>query len=197
MKPFKWVAGFPLTLAVFLLHWLFSLNYLFSCPQWARLQNGRRKELHVPHFVCESSVHQFHVLLPGEKATSNGHVCTRNHVILDQSRQWLAILQTKTDKWRMKINFKSHSNSWSSAWRLPISHSLAWQPCLWASACASHLESKLPPKAHAQGFQIGFYLCHLPTVLYQNCFKLIYSLQAFSPQFHLVLVTPAYFGIYA
>lgn len=97
--------------SLFYSHHLFSPNYLLSCPQRTGLQDGRRKELHTSHSVCESSVHQLHILLPAEKAASNGHVCTRNHVILDQPCQWLAILQTKTDKRRTKKKLKSHSNS--------------------------------------------------------------------------------------
>lgn len=141
-------------------------NYLLSCPQWKRLQDGRRKELHAPHFVRESSVHELHILLPVEKATSNCHVCTWNHVVLDQSCQRLPILQIKTHKKRKKGQTLSHTLIPN---HLPGSH-LSARAFPYIPYCPMHthtrpfLGNKLPPKSRDR-VTTGFYFCHLPTVL--------------------------------
>lgn len=70
-----------------------------------------RKELHTPHFVCESSVHQLHILLPAEKAASNGHVCPTNHVIMDSPANGWPSYKSKQVREGQKIKKKQQEKT--------------------------------------------------------------------------------------
>lgn len=67
--------------------------YLLSRPQLLGLVECGRQQFDTALPVCQAPVHQLCVVVPGEEAAAQRHSGAGHHVVLDQARQGLAVLE--------------------------------------------------------------------------------------------------------